>query len=328
MINPSEKNIKNASIRSAETRIPDAARHKVLFTWHGCAHYHIQYQGKRIIIDPLYHRPAGATPHLPVSREDVDGIDYLLLTHAHLDHSWDFPFLASRYQPQAYGSAHYLAYIQKKAKRWGLNFNPATFHSLEEARAKSFFIDDIEVTPYQIGTEQIDFWFIRTTIIRPYRHLGFMAMPAAHKFLMNHLRDNCFGYHFRFHGSSKSMLYIGNLTDQVDELAPVDRVHVLALPYCPANKNWLAHTRFLIGRFSPDVVMVHHYDNFWHPYTHPRYRNLNAYQQAVKETYPQVTLRFSKFMETMDLERLAAVEIQGESTAKNIPGAPSFRKSA
>jgi hypothetical protein len=51
------------------------------------------------------------------------------------------------------------------------------------------------VTPYQIGTEQMDFWFIRTTMIRPCRHLAFAAMSAANKFLIYHLKDNCFGYH-------------------------------------------------------------------------------------------------------------------------------------
>jgi hypothetical protein len=328
MIDSSGKEIRKAPLRLAEMDTLDAVRDRVFFTWHGCAHYHIQYQGKRIIIDPLYHRPAGATPHLPVSRQDVDRIDYLLLTHGHLDHSWDFPYLVSRYQPQAYGPSDYLHYIQKKAKRWGMNFNASKLHRLEDAKKQSFFIGDIEVTPYQIGTEQLDFWFIRTTIIRPYRHLAFAAMPAAHKFLMYHLKDNCFGYHFRFHGSNKTMFYIGNLTDQVDELAPVDRVHILALPYCPANKNWLAHTRFLIGRFTPDVVLVHHYDNFWHPYTHPRYRNLNAYQQAVRETYPHANIRFSRFMETIDLEQLAVAETQGQSHDFGRTDAPSIRKSA
>jgi L-ascorbate metabolism protein UlaG (beta-lactamase superfamily) len=315
MIDPLGKNVKKASIWLAETNMPDTARRRVLFTWHGCAHYHIQYQGKRIVIDPLYHRPAGATPHLTVSRQDVDAIDYLLLTHAHMDHSWDFPYLASRYQPQAYGPAHYLAYIQKKAKRWGMNFDAAKLHGLEDVKGQSFLIEDIEVTPYQIGTERIDFWFIRTTAIRPYRHLSFAAMLAGHKFLMYHLRDNCFGYHFRFLGSNKTMFYIGNLTEQVDELSAVDRVNVLALPYCPANKNWLSHTRFLIGRFAPDVVLVHHYDNFWHPYTHPRYRDLNAYQKAVKETYPHMEIRFSKFMEAIDLEQLASVGNQVQLAA-------------
>lgn len=313
MDNSSGKNIEETAIRLGDTDGPDATHNQVLFTWHGCAHYHIQHQGKRIVIDPLYHRPVGATPHLPVTRQDVDCIDYLLLTHAHLDHSWDFPFLASRHQPQAYGPAHYLTYIQKKAKRWGMQFNASKLHALESAKGQSISIGDIEVTPYQIGTERIDFWFLRTTTVRPYRHLSFAAMPAAHKFLLRHLKDNCFGYHFRFNGSGKTMFYIGNLTDQVDELAGVDRVHVLALPYCPANKNWLAHTRFLIGRFNPDVVLVHHYDNFWHPYTHPRYRNLNAYRQAVMETYPRVNLRFSRFMETLNLEQVVAAGIPERS---------------
>ena len=304
----SGKNIEETAIRRESADSSDAAHNQVLFTWHGCAHYHIQHQGKRIVIDPLYHRPVGATPHLPVTMQDVDGIDYLLLTHAHLDHSWDFPFLASRHQPEAYGPAAYLTYIQKKAKRWKMQFNASRLHALERAKGRSFFIGDIEVTPYQIGTERIDFWFIRTTTIRPFRHLYFAAMPAAHKFIMYHLKDNCFGYHFRFHGSGKTMFYIGNLTDDVTELVGVDRVNILALPYCPANKNWLAHTRFLIGRFNPDVALVHHYDNFWHPYTHPRYRNLNAYRQAIEETFPQVNLRFSRFMETLDLEQLADAE--------------------
>jgi hypothetical protein len=89
-----------------------------------------------------------------------------------------------------------------------MHFNASKLHGLELTKNQSFFIGDVEVTPYQIGTERIDFWFIRTTIIRPYRHLAFAAMPAAHQFLMHHLKDNCFGNHFRFHGSNKTMFYI------------------------------------------------------------------------------------------------------------------------
>ena len=157
MNNSLGRNIEETAIRSGSADSAEAAHNPVLFTWHGCAHYHIQHRGKRIVIDPLYHRPVGATPHLPVTRQDADGIDYLLLTHVHLDHSWDFPFLASRHQPQAYGPAHYLTYIQKKAKRWGMQFNTSKLHALERAKGQSFFIGDIEVTPYQIGTERIDF---------------------------------------------------------------------------------------------------------------------------------------------------------------------------
>jgi len=285
-----------------------------VFTWHGCAHFHIQYRGRKIITDPLYHRPPGDTPHLQVSKEAVDRIDYLLLTHAHMDHSWDFPYLASKHAPLAYAPEKYLDYLQRKAKRWGLSFNPTRLHGLESAKGHSFSIEDVEVTPYQIGTEEIDFWFIRTCLVRPWRHFCFSAMPAGNKFLMHHLKDNCFGYHFRFPSSGLTLFYIGNLTDQVDELAAVERVNILAIPYCPANKKWLAHTRFLIGRFAPDVVFVHHYDNFWHPYTHQRYRNLRDYQEAVWETHPRANIQFAKFMEPVGLMALA-----GAGKAKDLP---------
>jgi hypothetical protein len=258
----------------------------------------------KIIIDPLYTRPSGDTPHLTASKDDIDHIDYLLLTHGHLDHSWDFPYLASKHHPQAYGPEKYLKYIQKKEQRWRLNFNRSRLHALEGQKGRTFYIKDLEVTPYQIGTEVIDFWFIRTCTLRPYRHWAFGAVPAGHKFLLHHLKDNCFAYHFRFPTLDKTMLYFGNLTDQVNELSAVQHVNILAIPFCPANKRWLSHTHYLIGRFRPDVILVHHYDNFWHPYTHAKYRNLNDYQNAILEKFPDAAIFFSRFLEAIDLSTL------------------------
>ncbi len=68
-------------------------QNRITFQWHGAAHYHIFYRGLRIVIDPLYSRLKGDIPHLDVTKDDVDRIDYLLLTHGHLDHSKDFPYL-------------------------------------------------------------------------------------------------------------------------------------------------------------------------------------------------------------------------------------------
>jgi L-ascorbate metabolism protein UlaG (beta-lactamase superfamily) len=68
--------------------------------WHGAAHYHIDYAGLKILIDPLYSRRPGDKPHLELTRDDVDRIDYLLLTHGHLDHSRDFPYLALAHEAE------------------------------------------------------------------------------------------------------------------------------------------------------------------------------------------------------------------------------------
>ena len=54
---------------------------RVLLTWHGAANYHIRYRNLKTVIDPLYSRLPGDRPHLSVSREDLDRIDFLLLTH-------------------------------------------------------------------------------------------------------------------------------------------------------------------------------------------------------------------------------------------------------
>ena len=296
------KNKKQSLYQATSNSSPthDENHKKVLLTWHGCAHYHIDYENIKIVVDPLYTRPPGDIPHLNISKDAADRIDYLLLTHAHVDHSWDFPYLVSKHHPEAYGPKNYLEYIKKKEGRWGLSLDRSRLHELETENGKTFYIKGIEVTPFQIGTEWIDFWFIRTTILRPFRHWSFSAMPAAHKFLLYHLRDNCFSYHFRFSSSDTTMLYFGNLTDQVDELSTINQVNVLAIPYCPANKKWLSHTQFLIERFTPRYVLVHHYDNFWHPYTHTTYRNLKDYKNAVLNKVPGANIVFSKFLEPIN----------------------------
>jgi hypothetical protein len=277
----------------------------IMLQWHGAAHYHMSYRGLKIIIDPLYTRLAGDKPHLPVTKDDIDGIDYLLLTHGHLDHSWDFPYLAAKHHPEAYAPAECLKEIRKKQSGSGSGFDSSKLHALEEIKGTSFTIADIEVTPYQIGTEEIDFWFIRSMFIRPWIHGRPWAVPTGFKWLMHHLYCNCFAYHFRFPTVDKTMLYFGNLTGRVDELGAVERVNVLAIPYCPANQKWLQQSRFLIDRFRPDMTMVHHFDNFMNPYTLSKYMNLDSYRTAIHEQCPDAQFYFSRFFENVDFAQIA-----------------------
>jgi len=279
-----------------------ANREKITFQWLGAAHYHILYKNCRIILDPLYTRLPGDFPHLELTANTINWIDCLLLTHAHLDHSHDFPNLLSTFDAKAYAPDRYLSDLKNKKIYPDYTFDVSKCHSLEKIKGHMFKANEIEITPFQIGTEQIDFWFIRSMFIRPWRHKKPQAIPYGLKWLGHYLFCNCFAYHFHFPSIEKSMLYFGNLTDQVDELDIVDRVHILAIPYCPANNKWLKQSQFLINRFKPDVTLVHHFDNFMHPYTLAKYLDLNHYQKAISEKCPNARLLFSKFCKSIEID--------------------------
>ena len=95
----------------------------------------------------------------------------------------------------------------------------------------------------------MDFSVIYNSFIRGFKHWSFGVVPAGTKFLFNHLKGNCFAFHFNFLSINKTVLFLGNVTDQVYDMDDIKGVNVLALPYCPASNAWLDHTLYLIGRF-------------------------------------------------------------------------------
>jgi L-ascorbate metabolism protein UlaG (beta-lactamase superfamily) len=280
------------------------ADQRVTFRWHGAAHYQISYQDLKILIDPLYTRSPGDKPHLDVSRADVERVDHILLTHGHLDHSRDVPYLAAEHDPEVHAPGRYLRDLRKWAERSGSERAGQRYHDLEEIKGKTFSIADIDVTPFQIGTEQIDFWFVRSLFLRPLIHATPSGILGGIMWLTHHLFGNCFAFQFRFPPDGRTMLYFGNLTDQTEELSEIDRVDVLALPYCPANRKWMSHSQCLIERFRPSVILVHHFDNFAHPFTLSKYMNLDEYRKALRERCPDARFVFSKFLRDVDLAEI------------------------
>ena len=278
--------------------------HGVKLTWLGAAHYQIDYQNLKTVIDPLYTRLPGDKPHLELTRDHLDRIDYLLLTHGHLDHSWDAPYLVVKHDPEVYAPGECLDDVRREARRSGSDADMQSCHSLDEIAGTSFGIADIEVTPHRIGTEEIDFWFVRSMFLRPWLHWKPAAIPTGVRWLTHHVFGSCFAFHFRFPHRGRTMLYFGNLTDQVDEMGGIERVDVLAIPYCPANRKWLSQSQYLIERFRPGVTMVHHFDNFLSPFTLSKYMNLESYREALCGRCPAAKLYFSKFQREVDLEEI------------------------
>jgi hypothetical protein len=137
--------------------------------------------------------------------------------------------------------------------------------------------------------------------LRPWLHWRPAAVPTAVRWLTHHVFGDCFAFHFRFPPEGRTMLYFGNLTGQVEEMRNIERVDVLAIPYCPANQKWLAQSQYLIDRFQPGVTLVHHFDNFMNPFTLSKYMNLDDYRTALQERCPAARFYFSKFLREVDL---------------------------
>lgn len=272
--------------------------------WYGAAHYQLSYRERKILIDPLYTRLRGDKPHLERSPRELERIDALLLTHGHLDHSWDVPELVAVHDPELYAPGGYLRDLRRRARRSRADTAPDRWHSLDELTGTPLKIAGIEVTPYRIGTEEIDFWFIRSMFLRPWLHATPSAIPTGIRWMTHHVFGDCFAFHFRLPPRARTMLFFGNLTDRVDAASGIERVDVLAIPYCPANRKWLDQSQFLIERFSPGVVLVHHFDNFLNPFTLSKYMDLGAYQKALRQRCPSTKLYFSKFLRPLALDEI------------------------
>jgi L-ascorbate metabolism protein UlaG (beta-lactamase superfamily) len=281
----------------------EAAR-ELRLEWYGAAHYQLSYGDRKILIDPLYTRLPGDKPHLDRSPAELSRVDTLLLTHGHLDHSWDVPDLVAMHDPEIYAPGGFLRSLRSRETRLGSDIESDRWHSLDDVKGVTFHVADIEVTPYRIGTEEIDFWFIRSMFLRPWLHGTPRAIPTGIRWLTHHVFGHCFVFYFRIPPLGRTMLYFGNLTGQVDEASEIDRVDILAIPYCPANRKWLDQSQFLIERFKPGVVLVHHFDNFLNPFTLSKYMDLGAYQQALRQRCPAAKFYFSKFLRQVELSKI------------------------
>lgn len=254
------------------------------------------------LIDPLYTRLPGGRPTLTQRPSDLGRLDYILLTHGHLDHARDFTSLALQYRPTVYATQSCIDDLQA---RGGLG-DRSKEHCLDEEHGRRFRIGDMAVTPYEVGSEEVDLWFLREMFARPLRHRRLAAYPEGVRWLTTNLRDRCFVYHFELGSSSSpaTMLYFGHLTDDVQALEGIDAVTVLALPFCPANDRWAEHSQYLINRFRPEVTLVHHFDDFLHPYTSSQYMNLSTYATKVRRGAPTARFFFSKFERDVRLEQI------------------------
>lgn len=272
--------------------------------WCGAAHYQLRTGDTLAVLDPLYTRLPGGRPSLSHEPADLGRLDYILLTHGHLDHARDFAALALRYGPTVYATESCLAELARARGGAPASAPRGREHDVAACCGRSFPVGDLTVTPHRVGTEEVDAWFVGEMLARPLRHGRPSAYPEGFRWLTRNLRDPCFAYHFELGAPDATLLYFGHLTDDVRELDRIDTVTVLALPFCPANARWAAHSQYLINRFRPEVTLVHHFDDFMHPFTAARYLDLGTYAAEVRRGSPRARFFFSKFERDVTIEQI------------------------
>ena len=135
--------------------------------WCGAAHYQLRLGETLALIDPLYTRLPGGRPALSHDAEDLGRLDYILLTHGHLDHARDFTRLTLRYDPTVYAPRSCLDELARA--RGGMAPVPSREHCLDATCGRTFSIGELAVTPHRVGPEDVDLWFLGEMLTRPLR---------------------------------------------------------------------------------------------------------------------------------------------------------------
>lgn len=89
------------------------------FTWLGHACFRIDHNGETAIVDPFITD----NPACPVEVDDIDNVDYVLVTHGHDDHLGDAVELASRHDAVFFSNFEIVTHAQENGVEQGQPMN-------------------------------------------------------------------------------------------------------------------------------------------------------------------------------------------------------------
>jgi L-ascorbate metabolism protein UlaG (beta-lactamase superfamily) len=263
-------------------------------TWLGAAGWLLRHRDHTVAIDPFFQRPPAARPHLPIRRDELPLLDYLLLTHGHFDHSADVPYLAATRARTTYVPRALLRDLDREWSRLPASRRrrERDWHGVDGGERLT--IGDLEVSFHRIGTERFDLGMLRASLGKLLRGGDRRDWVTALRFLRTHIYGRCFAVLLHDRAAARKLVFFGNLTTNVDELARVHPdIDVAVLPYCPANGDWLAESIHVARALRPPVVLVHHFDQFLPPVTVGL--DLPTYVRGVEDAVPGTTVHIPKF---------------------------------
>ena len=248
--------------------------------WLGTAGYRLTYEGKTLLIDPYVSRVSlgdllRRRPALPDAKvidrilpadDDIVGI---LIGHTHFDHAVDAPALAARHDCSVYGSASLTTLMHA--------------HGMPERAVQVDPYKNYELGPF-------------TVTFTPSRHskllLG-LAVPFDGELTCGHLDclvpsaykcGQVWGIHIEVGGTT---LYHQGSADLVDDAIRHQGVDVFLAGIAGRSFTRRYWSRIL-GRLSPDAVVISHYDDFFRPLAAPQGFSLNVRVATVPDEIAKV----------------------------------------
>jgi len=280
---------------------------EITLKWLGTAGFEIRFGKRFVLIDPFLSRPYDAVPRLPVTRQDYKDFDLLLATHAHFDHFADVPYLAATVDAPVHMPKCGRKEVKKAWRslhRSARTGNPDKWRSLEET--SRIRMDELTITPLRTKHEIFDVPTIWDGIKRIFSHSPRNeAIKRGLELASTHPYGPTFAMHFDWNSRGSRMLFFGSLSRHVYGVTPDSgRTDVIAVPYCPANRQWMKETTRLVKRFQPRALLLHHFDLWMPPITNDL--DLKSWRNKMKSQFPNMPIYFPKPLKNFTMEDILA----------------------
>jgi len=280
---------------------------EITLKWLGVSGFEIRFGKKLALVDPFLSRPYDAKPRLPITRHDYKNLDLLIATHAHLDHFADVPYLAATVDTPVFFPRCGKKDIKKAWRslhRSARTGNPDKWHTLEAT--SRIRMDEVTVTPLRAFHEVLDAGTVWDATKRIFGHSERNeAVRRGLKLATTHTYGPNYALHFDWRSRGSRMLFFGSLSRHVYRVgADLGAMDVLAVPYCPANRQWMKETARLVHRFQPRALLVHHFDLFMPPVTFDL--DLKTWRSKMEAQFPKMPIYFPKPLKEFTLEDVLA----------------------
>ncbi|MGV9172475.1 MAG: MBL fold metallo-hydrolase [Promethearchaeia archaeon] len=285
---------------------------QIKLKWLGTAAYVLSLNDTRLLFDPFFFRNEESSPVLKTKREELEQIDAVFITHAHIDHVTDAAWFAENRNVPVYtsevGKKNMIKWCEGEIidfETYGFNFQAKPYSLTEKGKnnihpitAQDHLKINEEVDVDAIKSEHVKFDF--NTIWARLKSWDFWKnikniAPLGKDLPMGEVFGYCTNY------KDKKIVGFGSLYhkygDELDKYADAD---VFIAPLAGNSAKHIAEKSCkMIDHLRPKIVVPVHWDNFFPPIS--RLEDLDPFFEKMEKEYPEIQVFMPKMDEEIEL---------------------------